>query len=60
MKNKSFVIIVFGLLLVMAISVMIHFDMSSPILHIFLAIGFVLVGVGIILGFINMVTEDKN
>lgn len=60
MKNKSFIIIVFGLLLIMAISVMIHFDMSSPVLHILLGIGFVLVGVGIILSFINMVSEDKN
>ena len=48
-----------GLLLIIIISVLLYFKMSSPVLHILLALGFTIVGVGILLGFINMVSDNK-
>ncbi len=59
MINKSYVIIMFGLLLIITLSVLLHFKMSSPVIYILLAIGFISVGVGILLGFIKMVSDDK-
>ena len=59
MMSKSYVVTMLGFLLVMALSVLIHFKMSSPVIYILLAVGFILVGVGILIGFIKMVSEDK-
>jgi hypothetical protein len=60
MINKSFVVIMFGLLLIITLSVLLHFKMSSPVIYILLAIGFIIVGAGILLGFIKMVSDDKD
>lgn len=51
--------ILLGLALIIVLSIMIYFGMSSTFLHILLAISFILVGAGILLGFIKMVTGDK-
>ncbi len=59
MINKSFAVIMFGLLLMIILSVLIHFEMRSPVIYILLAVGFILVGVGILMGFIKMVSEGK-
>jgi len=59
MINKSYVLIMFGLLLIITLSVLLHFKMSSPVIYILLAIGFIIVGAGILLGFIKMVSDDK-
>ena len=59
MKNKSFMIIMIGFILIMALSVLIYFKISSVIVHILFAVGFIIVGVGILLGFINMISDNK-
>ncbi len=59
MINKSYVLIMLGLLLIITLSVLLHFKMSSPVIYILLAIGFIFVGAGILLGFIKMVSDDK-
>ena len=60
MINKSYMMIWLGLLLIIVLSVMLYVGMNSPVLHVFLAIGFFIVGLGILLGFIKMISEDKN
>ena len=60
MKNKSYVMILLGLVLIIILSIMIYFGMSSTFLHILLAISFILVGAGILLGFIKMVSDDAS
>lgn len=59
MINKSYMIIMFGLLLIITLSVFLHFKMTSPVIYMLLAIGFIMIGVGILLGFIKMVSDDK-
>ena len=59
MLNKSFIIILTGLLSMIIASSIIYFDTRSSIAYILFAIGFILVGIGILLGFIKMVTDDK-
>lgn len=59
MINKTYPIISIGLLSILVLSVLLYFGMNSPVLHILLAISFILVGAGILLGFIRMVSEDK-
>lgn len=59
MMNKSYMIIMSGLLLVITLSVLIYFKISSPVIYVLLAIGFISIGVGMLLGFINMVSENK-
>jgi len=59
MMDKNLAMILFGLLSVLIISVMLYFGMSSPILLILLAVGFIVVGLGIFLGFFKMISEDK-
>ena len=58
-KNKSYMMIMLGLALIMILSIMIYFGISSTFIHILLAVGFITVGVGILLGFIKMVSEEK-
>ena len=57
MMNKSYVMILFGLVSIIILSIMIFFGMSSTFLHILLAISFVIVGAGILLGFIKMISD---
>ena len=58
MINKSYVMIMFGLLLIITLSILLHFKMSSPVVYILLVIGFIMVGAGILLGFIKMVSDN--
>lgn len=59
MINKSYVMILVGLAMIIVVSAMLYLDVRSPLLHILLAIGFIIVGAGILLGFIKMVSGDK-
>jgi len=59
MINNSYVMILFGLLLMISSSVMLYFKMHSPALYVLLAVGFIIVGVGILLGFVKMVSDNK-
>lgn len=59
MLNKSYTVLLIGLLSMIMAAVILYFDMSTTIAYILLASGFVLIGVGILLGFIKMVSETK-
>ena len=58
--NKSYSIIMVGLLSMIVASAIYYFDLHSASAYILFPIGFILVGVGILAGFIKMVSEDKN
>jgi len=60
MMNKSNLMIAGGLVSIVILSALIHFDVESIIVHILLAIAFLAIGAGILLGFINMVANDKH
>ena len=60
MFNKSYIIILAGLLSMMIASAIFYFDVDSAIAYTLFAIGFILVGIGILLGFAKMVTEEKH
>lgn len=49
-----------GLLSMMAASAIFYFDTRSMIAYALFAIGFLLVGIGILLGFAKMVREGNN
>ena len=59
MFDKSYRMIFIGLLSVLISSAMLYLEMSSSVIYALLIIGFVLVGVGILLGFFKMVSENK-
>ncbi len=59
MINKSYMMIMFGLLLIIALSVLLYYKISSPVIYVLLAIGFIMIGAGILLGFIKMVSDNK-
>ena len=59
MINKNYSIISIGLLSILVLSALLYFGMNSPVLHVLLAISFILVGAGILLSFIRMVSDDK-
>jgi uncharacterized membrane protein len=59
MFNKSYITILVGLLSMIIASSIFYFDTRSSIAYILFAIGFVLVGLGLLLGFFKMVSEDK-
>jgi hypothetical protein len=59
MINKSYVTILLGLSLIIILSAMLYSGIRSPVIHILLAISFIIVVAGIILGFIKMVSDDK-
>ena len=59
MINKSYVMIMFGLLLIITLSVLLYFKISSPVIYVLLVIGFIIIGAGILLGFIKMVSDNK-
>ena len=58
MFNKSYITILVGLLSMIIASSIFYFDTRSSIAYILFAIGFVLVGLGLLLGFFKMVSED--
>jgi hypothetical protein len=58
MLNKSYVIILTGLLSILISSAMLYFDLPSFIPYAILVAGFILVGAGIIFGFIKMVSDN--
>ena len=59
MINKSYVMIMSGLLLIITLSVLIYFKISSPVIYVLLAIGFIIIGAGILLGFIKMISDNN-
>jgi hypothetical protein len=58
MINKSSAITFSGLSLIIILSTLLYFGMGSPFLHVLLAISFIIVGIGILLGFIKMVSDE--
>ncbi|MFT6264711.1 MAG: putative membrane protein YkvI [Oleiphilaceae bacterium] len=59
MFNKSFMIIMTGLVSMMLACSFFYFDTFLSLGYVLFAIGFILVGIGILLGFAKMVSEDK-
>ena len=59
MLNKSYITILTGILSMIIASSIFYFDTRSSLAYALLAIGFILVGIGILLGFVRMVTDDK-
>lgn len=59
MFNKSYITISAGLLSMIIASAIFYFDTRSSIAYILFAIGFILVGIGILLGFFKMISDDK-
>lgn len=59
MFNKSFMTIMTGLLSMITACVIFYFDTRSPIAYTLFVIGFFLVGIGILLGFAKMVSDDE-
>jgi len=59
MLNHSFKVIMLGLLSMIIASIVFYYDARSTIAYVSFATGFVLVGIGILLGFIKMVSDDK-
>jgi len=58
--NKSFITILLGLVAMIIACSMFYFDAMSIISYSLFAIGFILVGIGILLGFLKMVIEEEN
>ena len=59
MLDKSYRIIFIGLISVLISSAMLYIEMRSPVAYALLTVGFVLVGVGILLSFFKVVSEGK-
>ena len=59
MFNKSYITILVGLLSMLVACFIFYFDMRSTIGYALFSIGFILVGIGLLLGFFKMVSEDK-
>jgi hypothetical protein len=59
MLNKSYITILTGLFSMLIACSVFYFDTSSFLAFVLFAVGFVLVGVGILLGFARMVSDDK-
>lgn len=58
MLKYSYKILLSGLLSMIAASIIFYFDIPSSIAYILLVAGFFLVGIGILLGFFKMVSDD--
>jgi len=58
--NKSFIIILTGLSAIIISCSMFYFDYKSYITYSLFSAGFILVGIGILLGFFKMITENEN
>ncbi len=48
-----------GLLSILVLSTLLYFKIRLPGLYILLAISFIIVGAGIVFGFVKMVTDNK-
>ena len=59
MFSKSNLIIWSGLLSMIIASAVFYFDVRSVVAYALFATGFLLVGIGILLGFVRMVSDDK-
>jgi len=59
MFNKSYITILVGLMSMIIASSIFYFDTGSYTAYELFAIGFILVGIGILLGFIKMISDDK-
>lgn len=60
MLNKSYATIMTGLFLIITACIIFYFDTRSSLAYTLFAIGFILVGIGILLGFARMVSEGKD
>jgi len=58
--NKSFITIVMGLFAMIIACFMFFYDAKSYFSYSLFATGFILVGVGILLGFFKFITEEEN
>ena len=58
--NKSFITIVMGLFAMIIACFMFFYDAKSYFSYSLFATGFILVGIGILLGFFKFVTEEEN
>ena len=58
--NKSFITTLLGLVAMIIACSMFYFNDKSFISYSLFSIGFILVGIGILLGFLKMVTENEN
>ena len=58
--NKSFVTIVSGLLAMIITCFIFYYDTKSYFSYALFAIGFLLVGIGISLGFFKLIRDDEN
>jgi hypothetical protein len=59
MFNKSFLTILVGLLSIIIACSIFYLDIRSAVAYALFGIGFVLVGIGILLGFFKMITDDE-
>jgi len=59
MFNKSYNSALIGLLSMIIASAMFYFDSRTYVSYVLFAVGFILVGIGILLGFIKMVSDGK-
>ena len=59
MFNKSFITFMTGLLAMIIASCIFYFDSRSSLAYALFSIGFILVGIGILLGFIKMVSDKE-
>ena len=59
MLNKSYIIIMTGLLSMIIASSIFYYDSRSSLAYALFAIGFILVGIGILLGFAKMVSDKE-
>jgi hypothetical protein len=59
MFDKSYITILAGLLSMITASALFYFDVRSTFAYVIFAIGFILVGIGILLGFARMVSDNK-
>ena len=60
MINKGYRAIFIGLLSMMIASAMFYLDTSPTVAYSLLVIGFFLIGIGLLLGVIILVTDDSN
>ena len=58
--NKSFITVLIGLSAMIVACIIFYFNSKSYIAYSLFVIGFIFVGVGILLGFFKLVTEKEN
>ena len=59
MLNKSYITFMTGLLSMIISSVIFYYDSRSSLAYALFSIGFILVGIGILLGFVKMVSDKE-